>query len=126
MTSLYEIFVETHFAAAHHLRGYDGDCAEPHGHNWIVEVHIQCKKLNDIGIGIDFKNVKQTVKTMLSKLDHSDLNELPAFADINPSSENIAVYIYKNLSDEFQDENTRVSKVRVSEAPRVGVYYWED
>lgn len=123
---MYEIFVETHFSAAHHLSGYDGDCAKPHGHNWVVEVYIQCKKLNNIGIGVDFKDVKQVVKEILSKLDHSDLNELPEFADMNPSSENIAAYIYRKLNNEFRDENTRISKVRVSEAPHVGVYYWED
>ena len=123
---MYEIFVETHFPAAHHLRGYEGDCAKLHGHNWVVEVHIQCKKLNDIGIGVDFRDVKRAVKNILSRLDHSVLKELPEFADMNPSSENIAAYVYGKLNDEFQDENMRVSKVRVSEAPNVGVYYWED
>jgi len=126
VTSLYEIFIETYFPAAHHLRGYDGDCAEPHGHNWVVEVYIQCKKLNNIGIGVDFRDVKRAVKNILSRLDHTDLNELPEFAAMNPSSENIAAYVYGKLNDEFQDENIRVSKVRVSEGPNVGVYYWED
>ena len=123
---MYEIFVETHFAAAHHLRGYDGNCAEPHGHNWLVEVYIQCERLNDIGIGVDFRDVKQAVKSILSVLDHTDLNDLPEFADINPSSENIAAYVYKKLRDELRDEGPKVSKVMVSEAPHVGVYYWED
>lgn len=123
---MYEIYVETHFSAAHHLRGYNGDCAKPHGHNWVVEVHIQCNKLNDIGIGIDFRDVKQVVKSVLSRLDHGDLNELPEFTNVNPSSENIASYVYKSLSQEFQNGNAEVTKVRISEAPGVGVYYWED
>lgn len=94
---MYEIFIETHFSAAHCLRGYDGDCAKLHGHNWIIEVHVLCKELNSIGIGIDFKDIKKLVKNILSKLDHSNLNELPEFTDVNPSSENISVYVYKQL-----------------------------
>ena len=42
------------------------------------------------------------------------------------TSENIAAYVYRKLNDEFQDEDIRVSRVRVSEGPNVGVYYWED
>ncbi len=123
---MYEIFIETHFSAAHHLRGYDGDCARPHGHNWIVEVYVQCRELNDIGIGIDFRDVKLMLKDVLSKIDHTDLNTLSEFTGINPSSENIAAYIYGRLKGDLQGKDIKVSKVKVSETPQAGVYYWED
>ena len=90
MAEVFEVYVKTHFSAAHALRGYPGDCARTHGHNWIIEAFIRCTKLDDIGIGIDFRDIKQGVKGVLSGLDHFNLNELAAFENVNPTSENIA------------------------------------
>ncbi len=78
-SSHYEIYIQSHFSAAHHLRGYPGDCANPHGHNWLVKVYIECDKLNDLGIGIDFRDVKSVVKEVIGDLDHNDLNSLSYF-----------------------------------------------
>lgn len=124
--SHFEISIRTHFSAAHHLRGYGAECARPHGHNWIVDVYILCGKLNEIGIGIDFLDVKRAVKVILEKLDHNDLNVLPQFQDQNPSSENIAKYLYNALSNKLNAEGIRLTKVRVSESPDSSVLYWED
>ena len=123
--SHFEIHVQTHFSAAHHLRGYPGNCAEPHGHNWIVDVYVECGKLNDIGIGIDFRDVKRAVKDTVEDLDHSDLNALPHFRNNNPSSENIAKYLYQELTSRLDAQGNRVAKVSVSETPTCGVSYWE-
>jgi 6-pyruvoyltetrahydropterin/6-carboxytetrahydropterin synthase len=122
---MYEIYIETHFSAAHHLRNYQGKCEAPHGHNWIVEVYVQCESLNEIGIGIDFKDVKNAVKEVLEDLDHKDLNELPIFSKENPTSENIAKYLYKELSQTLNNENIKVSKIKVCETPGSGSLYWE-
>lgn len=126
MAEVFEIYVKTHFSAAHRLRGYPGDCARVHGHNWIIEVFVQCRKLNEIGIGIDFRDVREATKRVLSTMDHQDLNELPAFSTENPTSENIARYVYKELSKCIAGDRVRVSKVKVSETPGSGALYWEE
>lgn len=123
---MFEVYVKTRFSAAHSLKGYPGDCARVHGHNWVVEVFVQCKELDEIGIGIDFRDIKQAVKDVLEGLDHFHLNELPAFRDVNPSSENISRFIYTELSKKLNSEAAKVSKVKVCETPGAGASYWEE
>ncbi|OPY14388.1 MAG: 6-carboxy-5,6,7,8-tetrahydropterin synthase [Syntrophus sp. PtaB.Bin001] len=125
MPGVFEIKVEEHFSAAHALRNYPGNCEHLHGHNWTVEVTVQCTELNEIGIGVDFRDVKQSVREALQHLDHINLNELAPFDDINPSSENIAYYLYQKLSRKLNRENIRVSQVRVSETPTSSASYRE-
>ncbi|MFO8085388.1 MAG: 6-carboxytetrahydropterin synthase QueD [Desulfobacterales bacterium] len=126
MPAVYEVYVKTHFSAAHSLCGYPGDCARLHGHNWIVEVYVQCKELNDIGIGIDFRDIKTAVNDVMDGLDHFNLNDLPAFQNINPSSENIAKFLYREIGKNLNSDVIKVSKVKVSETPGAGAFYWED
>ncbi|MCE5335731.1 MAG: 6-carboxytetrahydropterin synthase QueD [Desulfobacteraceae bacterium] len=126
MAGVYEIYVKNHFSAAHRLHGYDGDCARIHGHNWIIEAYVQCAELNPIGIGIDFRDIKSAIKEVLSILDHSDLNELEPFRNENPTSENIARFLYGALSAKLNDGKIRVSRIKVSETPGAGAFYWEE
>lgn len=122
----YEVHVQLQFSAAHHLRGYPGNCETPHGHNWTVGIYIECDKLNELGIGIDFLGVQSEVNSILKDLDHKDLNALQFFQDQNPSSENIAKYVYQNLAQKLNTQDIRVKKVHVSETDNFGVSYWED
>lgn len=122
----YEIHVQTHFSAAHHLRGYEGDCSKPHGHNWTVDGYVECTALNDIDIGIDFRDIKSVLAEVIRPLDHEDLNTLPAFANENPSSESLARYVYRELAAKLQLPGIELTKVRVSEGPDCAVTYWED
>ena len=126
MSGVFEVYVKTHFSAAHRLCGYPGECARIHGHNWIVEVYVQCSELNELGIGIDFRDIKQAAKDVLAVMDHSDLNDLPYFKDINPSSENIAKYLYRELSKTLNTGKMKVSKIKVCETPGAGAFYWEE
>ncbi|WP_028315019.1 6-carboxytetrahydropterin synthase QueD [Desulfatibacillum aliphaticivorans] len=126
MAGVFEIYVKTHFSAAHALTGYDGDCSRIHGHNWMVEVSIQCRKLDDVGIGIDFKDVKNAVEEITQGLDHCMLNDHPAFQSVNPTSENVAMFLYKQLGSHLNNEYTKVSRVKVFEAPGAGAAYWEE
>lgn len=126
MPGVFEICVEVQFSAAHSLLGYHGNCRQIHGHNWIVEVFVRCRELNDIGIGIDFRNVKQAIKEIIENIDHSYLNEHPEFKDTNPSSENIAKYLYRELGGKINSDNVTVSKVKVSETRSAGAFYWEE
>lgn len=121
---MYDIFVTTHFAGAHHLRDYPGDCENPHGHNWKVTVTVRADKLDDLGMGIDFKVLKKHVKMVVDTLDHRDLNTFAPFLDINPSSEHIARYIFDNLSGLLQHDRYRLYSVGVSETDSSSLIYY--
>lgn len=123
---MYEISIRTHFSAAHHLRDYDGKCAKQHGHNWLVEVYCRCEKLNEVGMGIDFVDLKREVNALLDRMDHSDLNEMEYFKEHNPTAERIAKYLFDRLSARFGDETASVSKVTVYETPNCAASYIPD
>lgn len=126
MVDVFEVYVKTHFSAAHSLRGYPGDCARTHGHNWIIEAFVKCRELDQIGIGIDFRDIKQSIRDVLADLDHFNLNDLPAFENVNPTSENIARFLYRELSGKLNSDAVKVSKIKVSETPGAGAFYWEE
>ncbi len=91
---MHAVRVEATFSSAHKLRGYKGKCEDLHGHNWMVEVSVAKDNLDKIGMVVDFKLLKLELNRILSKLDHCYLNGLGYFKKINPTSENIAKYIY--------------------------------
>ncbi len=119
-----ELSVETVFSAAHKLRGYSGICKNTHGHNFTVEVTVNVKKLNSIGIGIDFIDLKKEIHHFLNQLDHRNLNELKHFKKINPTSENIAIWLYKNLSNRVNSRNVKVAKIQVKESANFSATYY--
>lgn len=121
---MFDIFVKTHFSAGHHLRNYPGNCEKPHGHNWIVEVTVRATELDELGMAIDFRRVKESLNRVLDTLDHRDLNEHPAFGDRNPSSENIAVHIFDNLKDDLKTERYQLHSVTVCETDSTGATYF--
>ena len=94
---MYSLRVEATFSSAHNLRGYKGKCEDLHGHNWRVELVVKSEKLNNIGIVVDFKDLKKKLKASLEEMDHKYLNKISYFKKVNPTSENIAKYIYKKL-----------------------------
>ena len=123
---MFDIFVKSHFSAGHHLRDYPGNCERPHGHNWKIVVTIRASKLDKLGMALDFRVAKDGVKKVVDTLDHIDLNEHPAFRDCNPSSENIAVYIFENLQKTLNTDDYAPYSVEVRETDNCGVIYRED
>ncbi len=121
---MFDIFIKTHFSAGHHLRDYPGDCENPHGHNWSVEVTVRALELDKLGMGIDFRTIKNSVKKMMGDLDHRNLNEHPAFLDQNPSSENISVYLFDSLKDALSSDRYKLYSITVGETPNSGVTYY--
>jgi 6-pyruvoyltetrahydropterin/6-carboxytetrahydropterin synthase len=91
---VYEVSVDETFAAAHNLRGYNGECEDLHGHNYKVRVTLSGKELDSTGLLYDFVRLKQAIQGVIRSLDHKYLNELPPFDALNPSAENLARYIY--------------------------------
>ena len=120
---MYELKVLTQFAAAHQLRNYKGKCESLHGHNWKIEVMLKGEKLNSNGLLIDFKEVKEATNRILEELDHSFLNELPQFKDRNPSSENIAAYLFEKLSNRLNNDQIKVSKITAWESDSASASY---
>jgi len=119
----YELMIETDFAAAHSLRGYPGDCARLHGHNWRVELYITCEDLDDIGLAVDYKILKRELKAALADWDHYNLNDIPPFDSINPSSENVARILYERMAKRLNDARLRVSRIAIGETCTAKVTY---
>jgi 6-pyruvoyltetrahydropterin/6-carboxytetrahydropterin synthase len=122
---MYELMIETKFAAAHQLRNYHGKCERLHGHNWKVNVYVAADQLDDIGLAVDFKVLKDTTNEQLAALEHVFLNEVPPFTEINPSSENISKWLYENLSETLNTEHIQVSMVTVWESDTAHASYFE-
>jgi 6-pyruvoyltetrahydropterin/6-carboxytetrahydropterin synthase len=102
---------------------YQGDCENLHGHNWKVEVTVATDRLNRAGLGIDFKILKKETNRILDQLDHKYLNELPAFSGISPSSENIARFLFEQLSGVFDADAVQVDSVKVWESENACASY---
>lgn len=120
---MYHLTIQTHFAAAHNLLNYDGDCENLHGHNWKVEVTVSTETLDDAGLGIDFKILKKHTKKIMEFLDHKYLNDLEPFKGISPSSEHISKFIFDQLVESMADKNVVVDKITVWESDNACASY---
>ncbi len=119
---MYTVKIRDEFSGAHNLRGYKGKCENLHGHNWKIEAEIAKKKLNNQGMVLDFKEMKKLLKEVLEKLDHTYLNGLPYFKKYNPTSENIAKYIYNLVKKDISD----LTKVTVWESDSSCASYFKE
>lgn len=117
--------VNTSFSSAHQIHGYDGPCARMHGHNWLVEVEVMATKLDDIGIGIDFKHIKKATNDIIDTIDHRCLNEIPPFTQINPTAENIAKWLYDQLKITLNNDDIKLSAVTLFETDNCSIRYSE-
>jgi 6-pyruvoyltetrahydropterin/6-carboxytetrahydropterin synthase len=126
MAARYNLKILTDFAAAHYLRNYEGVCSRLHGHNWKVEVNVTASALDAVGMGVDFKVIKDATRALIGQLDHYNLNDLPPFDRINPTAENIAAYLYTELGKALNDDTVKVSAVTLWETDRACVTYTED
>ena len=123
---MYEISVEKHFDAAHFLRGYKGKCEALHGHRFRVVAKVSAVELDGIGIAYDFAELKQRLADIISRFDHTCLNEVPPFDKINPSSENIAANIYDEMKGKLSGAPVSISSIEVWESPQTGISYRPD
>ena len=122
---MFEITVEDYFSAAHRLRGYRGKCEELHGHNWKVQINIKGEKVDKLGMLFDFKEVKVRLQDVLQKLDHHYLNEVPPFDRLNPTSENLARFIFEELRENLVSPQFKLAKVTVWETETASASYYE-
>jgi 6-pyruvoyltetrahydropterin/6-carboxytetrahydropterin synthase len=123
---MYELKIITQFAAAHRLENFYGKCEALHGHNWRVEVFLRGDRLDQAGLLMDFGAIKARTRELLEEIDHKYLNELPAFRDQNPSSENLARYLYERLAAALNRDSVLVSRVNVWESDTSCASYFLD
>jgi len=121
---MYELVFETDFAAAHFLREYRGKCERIHGHNWKVAVALRSPELDETGMVIDFHDAREIVSQVLGRLDHSFLNELEEFAEVNPTTENLARIIYREVAARL-DGGVEVARVTCWESQGCSASYFE-
>jgi 6-pyruvoyltetrahydropterin/6-carboxytetrahydropterin synthase len=127
MAGQFEVMIERNFSSAHQLRGYKGKCENLHGHNYRVEIYARGSELDNIGLLVDFGELKQAADEVVAYLDHRNINELPPFnEELNPSAENLARYILERVASRVGDERVSVYKVRCFETPTSVATYQVD
>ena len=114
-----DIYVSMSFDAAHRLPAVPAGhkCGNLHGHTFVVEVYVQGDVSDSSGWVMDFGDIKTAVKPIIDLLDHTYLNDIEGLE--NPTSENIAVWIWRKLSPHM----TGLSKIVVKESPTSGAVY---
>jgi 6-pyruvoyltetrahydropterin/6-carboxytetrahydropterin synthase len=113
---MYEIYKESTFSSAHRLREYKGRCESLHGHNWRARVYVAAEELDSLGMVIDFKVLKKALDETAGKLDHVYINEVPPFDTINPSAENIARWLFDEMSAIINNSRVVITRVMVWES----------
>ncbi len=112
---MYALTVRSSFAAAHRLRGYEGNCERLHGHNWQVEATVESSEVDSRGMALDFRAMKGALHDILTRMDHKYLNEIPPFDAQNPSSENIARHIFEEMEGKIPAP-ARLARIAVWES----------
>jgi 6-pyruvoyltetrahydropterin/6-carboxytetrahydropterin synthase len=121
---MFEVTIEETFAAGHALRNYRGKCENVHGHNYRAEVTLRGAELDALGLLVDFVELKRVVHAVLDRMDHQWLNDFPPFDALNPSAENMAKYIYDEVSAALTaKEGVRVAGVRLWETDTASASY---
>lgn len=120
---LYQVSVRDHFDAAHYLRGYQGRCESLHGHRFEVVVTAEATTLDNIGVSYDFTRLKADLKEVVGRFDHVCLNDIPPFEKANPSSENIAASIWREMESKLGGTPVKLKTVQVWESPDAWVTY---
>ena len=127
MAGQFEVMIERNFSSAHQLRGYKGKCENLHGHNYKIEIYARGHELDNIGLLVDFTELKAAADEVVQYLDHRNINELPPFdEELNPSAENLARYILERVASRVGDERVKIYKVRCFETPTSVATYQAD
>ena len=101
---MFEVTVEAGFSSGHYLRNYRGKCENPHGHNYKVFVTLIGEELDEAGMLLDFKLLKQVMRPTVDYLDHKMINDLEPFvSELNPSAENLARYFFQQTSTQLHE-----------------------
>lgn len=125
MPARFRLKTHVDFSSAHQLRGYVGPCARLHGHNYRLEVEVEATGLDEIGLAVDFRTIREVAREHVADLDHRNLNDIPPFDTINPTAENVAMVLYRRLAAALDSDRVWVAAVTLSESERSSVRYTE-
>lgn len=120
----YTLRVRERFEAAHHLRSYRGAPEPVHGHSWQVEVVLCASELDAEGMGFDFVVVKRTLADLVARFHHGDINTVPPFDELTPTTENLACWFHEQLTASLA--GAQVREVTVWEGPDCSATYCAD
>lgn len=120
---MFRLRVKSEFSSAHNLRNYKGKCEELHGHNWKVEVCIAANNKNKQGMILDFHEIKSALENVTEGLDHKYLNQAAYFKKHNPTSENLAEYIFNQMAKLLKSSRYRLEEVIVWESDNCSAAY---
>lgn len=120
---MYSVVVEAGFTAIHQIRLHDGSIEPKHGHDWHVRVTFSKSALDELGMVIDFAEAQRLLKQLVGQIDYKDLNELPVFRELNPTTEVVAQWIFNRMNELG---GTSVFEVEVTEAPGCRAIYRPD
>ncbi len=95
---MHSIFKDFSFSAAHAIRGHTRGCQNLHGHNYRVRVHLRAERLDQLGMVLDFSDLKAIVREILGPFDHRVLNEVPPFDQRNTTAELLAAYVFDEVA----------------------------
>lgn len=109
----FTVRVVVRFEAAHHLTSYKGAAEPVHGHSWRVEAVLRTGRLDGEGMAFDFVEVQTALRELAARLDHRDVNTVPPFDRLSPTTERIAVWFFEELS------------ARLPAAPLAELTVWE-
>ncbi len=131
---MFEVRVESDFAAAHFLQDYHGKCENLHGHNYKVYVHAKGNELDAGGMLLDFGVLKNSLRNVCKILDHTNLNDLQengkSVFNQNPSAESIAKFIFDKVKEDLSNSGWNkhsefVYAVDVFETPTSRARYYQ-
>ncbi len=128
LNPMYEVTVEAEFSSGHYLRNYKGKCENPHGHNYKVCVTLAGEALDEAGLLLDFKLLKQVLRPVIERIDHRMLNDLEPFIVLNPSAENMAKYFYDQTNEQLAtmtEGRVRVKDATIWETDTTTATYYE-
>ena len=108
---MFRIFKDFTFAAAHAIRGHTGGCENLHGHNYRVRIHLGAEELDELGMVMDFADLKALAAEILQPFDHRVINDVPPFDTVNTTAELLAEYVFQQVDRRI--ENGRVGVIRV-------------
>jgi 6-pyruvoyltetrahydropterin/6-carboxytetrahydropterin synthase len=114
-TSMHRIFKDFTFAAAHAIRGHTRGCENLHGHNYRVRVHVAATELDELGMVLDFADLKAMVQEILGPFDHRVINEVPPFDVRNTTAERLSEFVFEEVTKRLAGSggSGRVSVARV-------------
>lgn len=121
----YELEVAAHFEAAHHLRSYRGAPEPVHGHSWRVIARLGAERLDDEGIAFDFVVVRRALERLAARFDHGDVNAVPPFDVVSPTTERIAEWFFGELAREL-GPSAPLEAVTVFEGPDASATFRTD